>query len=105
MTNGVPKQIRFEVPNRKEDSMLRLSTTRAALIATALTFAASSAAFAANLDGARTSRGFNSFVPGASEQWCDSLAYPYCSTPAPGTEGSGPAPYVHPAPARPVFGQ
>ena len=44
-------------------------------------------------------------VPGASEQWCDSLAYPYCSTPAPGTEGSGPAPYVHPAPARPVFGQ
>jgi hypothetical protein len=83
--------------------MLRLSTTpAAALVAATLTLAASSA-FAANLDGARASRGFNSFVPGASEQWCDSLAYPYCSTPAPGTEGS--APYVHPAPARPVFGQ
>ena len=50
------------------------------------------------------SRAFNSFVPGASEQWCDSLAYPYCSTPAPGTPGSGPAPYVHPMPARPIFG-
>lgn len=85
--------------------MLRLPTTRAAvLVATALTLAASSA-FAANLDGAGASRGFNSFVPGASEQWCDSLAYPYCSTPAPGTEGSGPAPYVHPAPARPIFGE
>ena len=85
--------------------MLRLSTTpAAALVAATLTLAASSA-FAANLDGARASRGFNSFVPGASEQWCDSLAYPYCSTPAPGTEGSGPAPYVHPAPARPVFAQ
>ena len=50
------------------------------------------------------SRAFNSFVPGATEQWCDSLAYPYCSTPAPGTPGSGPAPYVHPVPARPIFG-
>jgi hypothetical protein len=105
VTNGVPRRALFEVPIRKEDSMLRLSTTRAAaFIAAALTLAASSA-FAANLDNTRTSRGFNSFVPGASQQWCDSLAYPYCSTPAPGTEGSGPAPYVHPAPARPVFGQ
>lgn len=84
--------------------MLRRSTTRAALVAAALTLAAASAAFAANRDAAPASRDFNSFVPGASEQWCDSLAYPYCSTPAPGTPGSGPAPYVHPAPARPIFG-
>lgn len=43
-------------------------------------------------------------IPGATDAWCDSLAYPYCADPAPGTPGSSPAPFLAPIPRHPLFG-
>jgi hypothetical protein len=68
--------------------------------------AASPAAFADNGGAANsaTPQSARSLsVPGASQQWCDSLPYPYCRDPAPGTPDSGPI--WHPSPVqRPIFG-
>ena len=48
---------------------------------------------------------FASFVPGATKAWCDSLPYPYCEDPAPGTPTSGGrVPFVFPMVSHPIFG-
>jgi hypothetical protein len=41
--------------------------------------------------------------PGATRQWCDSLPYPYCRDPAPGTPNSGPI-YAPRVVQHPIFG-
>ena len=41
--------------------------------------------------------------PGASQQWCDTLPYPYSRDPAPGTPNSGPG-YAPRVVQHPIFG-
>jgi hypothetical protein len=48
---------------------------------------------------------FASFVPGATKAWCDSLPYPYCEDPAPGTPvPGGHAPDLYLVLPHPIFG-
>ena len=48
---------------------------------------------------------FTSFVPGATKAWCNSLPYPYCEDPAPGTPVSGAhPPGVYVVLPRPIVG-
>jgi len=86
----------------------------AASLAAAITLSVASAALAADPGtnapmqqsamADHASQPFVDNVPGATRQWCDSLAYPYCEDPAPGTPDSAPAPYVHEMTPRPIFG-
>jgi len=49
---------------------------------------------------------YSTYVPGATKEWCESLAYPYCSGPALGAAGTrGNPPYVLTQPPRPIFGE
>ncbi len=93
---------------------LRLSRIAAMFVA-ALILCPASAALAATADMNATSQQnamvkhdpqpFASFVPGATEKWCDSLPYPYCEVPNPDAPDAGPAPYVVLMPDHPIFGR
>jgi hypothetical protein len=48
---------------------------------------------------------FEPSIPGATDAWCNSLAYPYCDDPAPGAVGLGAVPYADPMPDHPIFGE
>jgi hypothetical protein len=92
----------------RSSRFLRFATTLATALAvytTPIAFASASDITAAPQQSTmaqHASRPFQSFIPGASEQWCDSLAYPYCEDP--GHVGVGPVAYADSMPARPIFG-
>jgi len=82
---------------------LRPSNIAGSLVAAGIIVSAS-LAFAGNVPSSQQQPSSSVSEPGATQQWCDSLPYPYCRDPAPGTPNSGPI-YAPRVAQHPIFGK
>ena len=88
----------------KKHDLVRVATVLASVLAVpAVTVRVASVTPAAARETVTDPHRFEWQFPGATKQWCDSLPYPYCDSPAPGTPGVGRMELTYPMQHHPIF--
>jgi hypothetical protein len=90
----------------KKHELVRLAAVLVSVLAApAATIRLASVTPAAASEAAVDPHPFEWQFPAATKAWCDSLPYPYCDSPAPGTPGVGRMELTYPMDHRPIFGR